>query len=788
MSNKLINYSTVIIAVFASFLYASIYASYVSNLSITPRDFTDSSGKVAGEETTKPLFNNKSLEQSFLNKVGDSAEYDVDYKNNALSHLSFKYNNTQNAMRATSNLSISEVANNFNQQYAAFMGINDPSTELEVLSNNTDEIGMTHITYQQKYQGIPVFGAQTALHFDSQNRVTSFTGNTVPNININTTATISKNEAHVLAVQYLEDIVGEIDNKNSIVATSELNILNLGLIKSTVDNSYNLVWKVTLSNEGKVHDTIFVNAHNGEYVFHITNLQTITRAIVDCGYGDGNCYIDEEKGGYIYGRFEGSPERGTAPGTKYPETDTMYTYAGIIHDYYLSRFLRDGANGLGGNGADSMEAISRYFTNFNYAEEVWDPQPTYPLCPGAGWYPDQKYIAICEGLSKLDVIAHENQHAVTQFSVDGVGLAYTFESGALNEAFSDIFGTAVEYSSLGTNDTKDYTNEWLIGEGIDPIDMNGRDIIRSLSNPSDYEWYTGYAYPDRFYSDDYLCFTESTPETDYGGVHENLTVFSHAAYLMAMGGDFNGCTVTGIGRDKMERILYKALNDHALEASDFNDMYNHVNTACTELIGTNSITSSDCEQVEASLQAAEMDQPGKCSGIARVTPICAQVTTPTPTEPPSLITVETTVGLEFATDNTTSIQTIFIPEGGSTQAKSSGTTNSSGNATMNTTLTTEGNYAVYVKPQSFLSDNTVFAIAEGPNTISIGNVFVSGDLDNNDMINAIDYGLFVSNYGLTGNGDLNKDGAINAIDYSILYRNYGGQGSYISNLGTAWTW
>src|SRR4029079_9254139 len=42
----------------------------------------------------------------------------------------------------------------------------------------------------------------------------------------------------------------------------------------------------------------------------------------------------------------------------------------------------------------------------------------------------------------IDIVAHELTHGVTQYTSE---LIYVNESGALNEAFSDIMGTSVEF-------------------------------------------------------------------------------------------------------------------------------------------------------------------------------------------------------------------------------------------------------------------------------------------------------------------------------------------------------
>src|SRR6185436_1756832 len=61
--------------------------------------------------------------------------------------------------------------------------------------------------------------------------------------------------------------------------------------------------------------------------------------------------------------------------------------------------------------------------------------------PGGSYLPDTgQRVDYFSGA--LDIVAHELTHGVTAFSSR---LEYVNESGALNESFSDIMGTSVEF-------------------------------------------------------------------------------------------------------------------------------------------------------------------------------------------------------------------------------------------------------------------------------------------------------------------------------------------------------
>ena len=147
----------------------------------------------------------------------------------------------------------------------------------------------------------------------------------------------------------------------------------------------------------------------------------------------------------------------------------------------------------------------------------------------------------------LDIAAHELTHGVTDSSSR---LIYRNESGALNEAFSDVMGTAVEFffHPAGTGRGR---ADYLLGEDISRAARPGSlDGDRSLENPA------LYGSPDH-YSRRY------TGTADNGGVHINSGIANHAFYLAIEGGvnRTSGQSVQGVGaanRDQIEKVFYRA--------------------------------------------------------------------------------------------------------------------------------------------------------------------------------------------------------------------------------------
>jgi Zn-dependent metalloprotease len=167
----------------------------------------------------------------------------------------------------------------------------------------------------------------------------------------------------------------------------------------------------------------------------------------------------------------------------------------------------------------------------------------------AGWNGTQMVYGDGDGTTfinfsgDLDVVGHELSHGVTEATSN---LIYQNESGALNEAFSDIMGTAIEYY-YGTGN-------WTIGEDITP----GTNGIRNMANP-------GEDGDPSYYADRY------TGTGDNGGVHINSGIANHWFYLLVNGGQnanparASGTNVVGIGLAAAENIAF--LGFTALPAS-----------------------------------------------------------------------------------------------------------------------------------------------------------------------------------------------------------------------------
>ena len=226
---------------------------------------------------------------------------------------------------------------------------------------------------------------------------------------------------------------------------------------------------------------------------------------------------------------------------------TMSTY-----DYYMNVHNR--------NSIDNHGFALWSYVHFNlvpyYGNNInafWNGEcMTYgDGAPSQGIYP----------LTTIDICGHEITHGLTEFTAN---LTYAYESGALNEAYSDIFGTAIEFYA-----TPEDAN-WTMGEKMGMI-------IRDMQNPK------AYGQPNTYHGQHWY-----NGSGDQGGVHTNSGVLNYWFYLLCEGGSGtndlgNAYQVQGIGMEKAEQLAFKTLTEYLTPSSKYIDACNYSLIAASEL-------------------------------------------------------------------------------------------------------------------------------------------------------------------------------------------------------------
>lgn len=228
-------------------------------------------------------------------------------------------------------------------------------------------------------------------------------------------------------------------------------------------------------------------------------------------------------------RKEGGPLTGD------DSADNAYDFAGDVKEYYKTGLNRDSIDNA------SMDIILNVHYGDHYMNAFWDGDEMT--------FGDGDGTIFIDFAKSLDVVAHELTHGVTQWEA---GLVYNGQSGALNESFSDVFGSVItQYVNKETADTAD----WLIGDEIMGPTLKG-EALRSMSEP-------GTAYnnpllgkdPQPNHMDRYVVTT-----SDNGGVHINSGIPNKAFYLASK----------AIGTDKAALAWYTGLQN-LWPTAKFND-------------------------------------------------------------------------------------------------------------------------------------------------------------------------------------------------------------------------
>ncbi|WP_020386415.1 M4 family metallopeptidase [Kribbella catacumbae] len=196
-----------------------------------------------------------------------------------------------------------------------------------------------------------------------------------------------------------------------------------------------------------------------------------------------------------------------------PGVDAHY-YANVTDDFYADSFGRDSLDDNGMQMISTVHVLNRFCNAFWNGEQMAYGDGDSKTC-----------ISLSGG---LDVVGHELTHGVTQFTSN---LIYENESGALNEAFSDMMGNTIEFYAAAGGLDPAATPDWLIGEDI----ILSPDVAPGFRNMGDPQ--------EDLDPDHYSEFIVTT--ADNGGVHSNSGIPNHAYYLAVNGGKNAGCDAVG---------------------------------------------------------------------------------------------------------------------------------------------------------------------------------------------------------------------------------------------------
>ncbi len=443
--------------------------------------------------------------------------------------------------------------------------------ELVLLTTTEDELGQVHQKYQQYFDGIPVDGRTVTVH-SKNGQIKNLTGDFKALELVSTTPNLTKPSGlqaamnHVGATKYAwegdecshntSDHKGHSHDHDITMPEGELVIFAHPTDKEMV----RLAYKYDIyASEPLYRAFVYVDANTGEILFENNRIHHTDTGGTCTTLYNGTQNITVDYTGTLYRLRQTADGNGIQTfdlnnGTNYSNASDVtssspnFTAASThtanqahfgaeqTHQYFLTQHNRNSYNG---NGAIIKSYVS-YSTN--YVNAFWDgSRMTYGDGDGVNYGP----------LVSLDIVGHEIAHGVTEYTAN---LVYSYESGALNESFSDIFGESIENYATGTND-------WLMGDQIGAGGSGG--ALRSMSNPNQYN------HPDTYLGDYWY-----SGSGDNGGVHYNSGVQNKWFYILTegeSGTNDNGDSyaVTGIGMDAAGAIAYRNLSVYLSSSSNY---------------------------------------------------------------------------------------------------------------------------------------------------------------------------------------------------------------------------
>jgi Zn-dependent metalloprotease len=493
--------------------------------------------------------------------------------------------------------SVEQVTKAFLGEYKALFKMRDPSAELRMTKSEVDELAMTHARFQQTVRGVPVRGAEMMVHYDAAGRLTSLDATYVPDLqDLDVNPALQASEGVAIAKAEVLRTMPEAEESKLEASPGELVVFAPAGRAPAL--AYRTSVRAIFGNDPAIWVTT-VDAKTGAILERFNNLQTIdgsgtgvlgdvkklsvatggtgytmtdtSRGVTITTYTAQSSQVTAEQGATLVSSSSSTTWDTTASGPG-AAVDAHF-YAGVVYDYYKSVH---GRNAIDGNGSPMLSAA--HFGS-QYDNAFWDGQS---MSYGDG---GQLFKPLSAG---LDVCAHEFTHGVTQSTSN---LDYQGQSGALNEAVSDIFGVFIEHS-LKPSDT----NNWLMGELI----AKGSGTLRDFKNPVNGD------------QPDHMSKYVNTQQ-DNGGVHINSGIVNNADFLMTAGGK-NPTSGTGpafgIGWEKSEKVWYRVNTKYLTSASTFANAAQATMQAATDV----GLTANESNIIDCAWKATGVVQ-GTCSAI-----------------------------------------------------------------------------------------------------------------------------------------------------------------------------
>lgn len=483
--------------------------------------------------------------------------------------------------------------------YTSLLGLTDLSAELRLHGVSTDDSGTRHARFDQYFKGVPVWARDLYVHVSSDNQIRILNGEYVRTpAGVDVVPAVSALEA-ARTVQTGFETQGRWHPATDARFAADASEAAPQLVVYVAPSGPVLAWAVASRPNLLEWWTVFVDAHTGGIIHRTpqfcdagfanatgTDLNGVTQSFRSWQNDAGTSFLfwdlpnynaaastlpDTMAGGIQTMDLRGHDAVQASPIFYVTSTNNTWTDpvavsahydARVAYDYYHNTFGRQAID-----GKDTTIASIIHVTDNNTPMDnaYWNGKAMFY---GDG---DTAFKPLAGG---LDVAGHEMTHGVTQNTAN---LVYENQSGALNESISDTFGVMVDPANL------------LIGETIMKPGMGI--ALRDLEHPDN----PNVLSPQPATMANYVNTTQ-----DNGGVHTNSGIPNRAAALI----------IDALGRDKAQRIYYKALTTYLTRSSQFADDRNAVEQSAKDLYGTPEVNAVDTAFDAVGIKAAVVSVPG----------------------------------------------------------------------------------------------------------------------------------------------------------------------------------
>lgn len=460
-----------------------------------------------------------------------------------------------------------EEAYNYIAKNADSIGIDDMSNV--AYKDTKGSIDSDFYSFQQTYQGIPVYGSHITVMTDHEGNVLMTSADYLPVSNeTDTSSTVTLSDVKKSIKKDLEKDYGFEDVKD--IELENLTKEHLIIYLDETDEShlayqFNIVFQ---DGESSYSYTVIADANSGDVLKAYSNIdaadasktikaKNLSGESVDINtYKDGKEYYlyDEERNILITDNKKNVSERAIEGSTgittnplemvaiyKDPKPElisntdnktwdtsavTVLNNISRIYDWY-KKYLNlsgwDNKNGM---------IIAGYNDGVDLGKNAYSHTLYSMYNQLSAW--TQLVFGYSENLERMDLIAHEYSHSVQQGILD---MEYVGETGAIMEGYADTMGEIIEGDS-----------EWYHGDK-----NNQKSSDRNIKNPSKTN------NPSNYIID--VNWKETIDWgnlNDGGNRHQNSTVISHFSYLLSYGVD--GTEERKLNNQQIALLWYQTLH------------------------------------------------------------------------------------------------------------------------------------------------------------------------------------------------------------------------------------